>query len=226
MQEIVDSIRTIARAELSQQWAPALGVVSSVHTGNGSPEHSCSVELRESGIVLPHVPIAVGTIGIAAPPVEGDLVLVAFAGGRLEAPVVVGRLYDENVSPPNNSPGQVVGWLPHAETDSTKRVEVSLSVPDDGSRTLTIGLDGDPAVTVTVTDGQVSLTAGEASIKLSQSSSSDGTVEVAAGDAKVTLKQSGDVSIEASGTLKLSGNQIEIAGQSEVKVTGQAINLN
>ena len=81
MQEIVDSIRRIARAEVSQQWAPALGVVSSVHTGDGTPECTCTVELRESALVLPHVPIAVGAIGLAAPPAEGDLVLVGFVGG-------------------------------------------------------------------------------------------------------------------------------------------------
>jgi uncharacterized protein involved in type VI secretion and phage assembly len=226
MQEIVESIRTIARAEVTQQWPPALGVVSSVHTGNGVPELTCTVELRESGIVLPHVPIAVGTIGVASPPVEGDLVLVAFAGGRLEAPIVLGRLYDEKVDSPTNRPGQVVAWLPHAETDSTKRLEVTLDTPDGGPRTLTIGLDGDPAVTITVTDGSVSLTAGEASVKVSQSSSSDGAVEVVAGDAKLTLKQSGDISVEASGKLKLSGNDIEISGQSEVKIAGQTIKLN
>jgi uncharacterized protein involved in type VI secretion and phage assembly len=226
MQEIAESIRRLARAEVAQQWAPALGVVSSVHTGDGTPELSCSVQLRESGLVLPHVPIAVGTIGLAAPPVEGDLVLVAFAGGKLEAPVVLGRLHDEKVAPPTNQAGQVVAWLPHAETDSTKRLEITADTPVGGPRTLTIGLDGDPPVTVVITDGKLTLTAGRASITVSQSSSSDGAVEVAAGDAKVTLEQSGDLTIEASGKLTLKGNQIEISGQSEVKVTGQTIKLN
>lgn len=226
MQEMVDSIRRIARAEVTQQWAPGLGVVSSVHAGDDGTELTCTIELRESGIVLPHVPIAVGTIGIAAPPVVGDLVLVAFAAGRLEAPIVIGRLYDENVSAPKNQPGQVIAWLPHAETDSTKRIEVTADTPDGGARTLSIGLDGDPAVTITITDGKVSLVAGEASVTISQSSSSDGAVEVVAGDAKLTLSQSGDVAVEASGKLTLKGNEVEISGQSEVKIAGQTIKLN
>jgi len=226
VQEIVESIRTIARAEVMQQWSPSLGVVSSVHTGNGAPELTCTVELRESGVVLPHVPIAVGTVGVASPPVVGDLVLVAFAGGRLEAPVVLGRLYDEQVGSPTNQPGQVVAWLPHAETDSAKRLEVMLDTPDGGPRTLTVGLDGDPSVTVTVTDGKVSLTAGEASVTVSQSSSSDGAVEVVAGDAKLTLEQSGDITLDASGKLTLKANQVEVSGQSEVTITGQTIKLN
>lgn len=226
MQDVVDSIRRIARAEVGQQWAPALGVVSSVHTGDGSPEATCTVELRESGLVLPHVPIAAGTIGVAAPPVEGDLVVVVFAGGRLEAPIVLGRLYDEQVSAPTNAPGQVVAWLPHAETDSTKRLEILADTPDGGPRTLTIGVDGEPAVTITITEGSIGLVAGKASLTISQSSSSDGKVEVLAGDAKITLEQSGDATIEASGTLKLKANQIEISADSEVKVTGQTIKLN
>jgi uncharacterized protein involved in type VI secretion and phage assembly len=220
---MVDTIRRIARAEAAQQWAPALGVVRSVFT---APELSCTVELRETAVVLPHVPIAVGTIGVAAPPVEGDLVLVAFAGGDLHAPVVIGRLYDEQVTPPTSQQGQLVAWLPHAETDSTKRVELTVDTPDRGSRTLTVKLDGDPAVTVTVADGQVQVAAGEATLTLSQSSSSDGTVELKVGDAKVTLAESGDVTVEASGKLTLKGNQVEVAGQSEVAVTGQTIKLN
>jgi uncharacterized protein involved in type VI secretion and phage assembly len=223
---MVDTIRRIARAEAAQQWAPALGVVTSVFTGDGTPELSCTVELRETGLVLPHVPIAVGTIGVAAPPVEGDLVLVAFAGGDLHAPVVIGRLYDEQVGPPTSQQGQVVAWLPHAETDSTKRVELTVDTPDGGPRTLTVKLDGDQAVTVTVTDGQVQLVAGQATLTLSQTSSSDGTAELKVGDAKVTLEQSGDVTVEASGKLTLKGNQVEVAGQSEVAVTGQMIKLN
>jgi uncharacterized protein involved in type VI secretion and phage assembly len=226
MQGMVDSIRRIARAEVAQQWAPCLGVVSSVHSGNGDPELTCTVELRETGIVLPHVPIAVGTIGLAAPPVVGDLVLVAFAGGRLEAPIVIGRLYDDQVSAPENKAGQVIAWLPHAETDSTKRLDITADTPDGGDRTLTINLDGDPAVTVTIGEGTISLVAGKASVTVSQSSSSDGAVEVAAGDAKLTLSQSGDVSVEASGKLTLKGKEIEISGQSEVKIAGQTIKLN
>jgi uncharacterized protein involved in type VI secretion and phage assembly len=224
--EMVDTIRRIARAEAAQHWAPALAVVTSVHTGDGNPELTATVALRETALVLPHVPIAVGVLGLAAPPVEGDLVVVAFAGGDLHAPVIVGRLYDEEVAPPKNQPGEVVAWLPRAETDSKKRLELNLSTPDGGPRTLTLTLDADVKVEVTLTDGRVQLAVGDATVTMSQSSSSDGRTEIAVGDAKLTLEQAGDVTVEAKGKLTLKANTIEISGQSEVKVAGQMIKLN
>ncbi|WP_261565097.1 phage baseplate assembly protein V [Frankia gtarii] len=226
MQEIVDSIRRIARAEADRLWSCALGVVSSVHTGDDDPELSCTVALRETGLVLPRVPIAVGVLGLAAPPVEGDLVLVVFAGGDPHAPVVVGRLYDERVAPPKNSPGQVVAWLPRAEADDTKRLEIALSTPGDGTRTAALTLAGDVAVTITVTDQLVTLAVGDTTVRLSQSSSSDGKVEVVVGDSTIVVEQSGDVTVRAAGKLTLSGDNVEISATSEVTVAGQTIKLN
>lgn len=225
---MVDTIRVIARAEASKHWSAALAVVTSVHSGEGTPELSATVALRETGLVLPRVPIAVGVLGLAAPPVEGDLVLVAFAGGDLHAPVLVGRLYDEQVAPPQSQPGQAVVWLPRAETDPNKRIALTVDTPPDGPRTLTLAVAADDGtgVEVTVTDGKVVLAVGQATVTLTQSSSSDGQAEIAVGDAKLTLTQSGDVTVEAKGTLSLKGSTVEINGQSDVTVTGQTIKLN
>lgn len=226
MHEMVDTIRRIARAEAGQRWSSALGVVSSVHTGDGTPDLSCTVQLRETGLVLPKVPIAVGVLGFAAPPAEGDLVLVVFPGDDPHAPVVVGRVYDENVAPPQNAPGDLVAWLPHAETDETKRLDLAVSTPGDGTRSATLTLAGDVPVEVTVADQQVTVTVGNAMVKLSQSSSSDAKAEVVVGDAKLTLDQSGDVTLEASQKLTLKADTIELSATSEVKVAGQTIKLN
>ena len=115
-QQAVNTIRRIARHEVEQRNAVALGVVQSLHGSNGEPSYACTVELRDSGIVLPKVPIATGLIGTAALPREKDLVVVVFAGGDLHAPVVMGRLYTEEVAPPDNGPGEFVLGLPGDET--------------------------------------------------------------------------------------------------------------
>jgi len=197
-----------------------------VHTGDGTPDLSCTVQLRESGLVLPRVPVAVGVLGFAAPPAEGDLVLVVFAGEDLHAPVVAGRVYDEKVAPPASAPGELVAWLPHAQTEDTKRLELTVRTPEDGTRSATVKLAGDVAVEVTVADQKVTVTVGDAMVRLSQSSSSDGKAEVIVGDAKLTLDQSGDITVTASQKLRLEADTIELSATSKVKVTGQTIELN
>ncbi len=228
MHRVLHTVRSIARHELAQHWSSALGLVTSVHGASGGPGdyHACTVELRETGLVLPKVPIAVGLIGQASLPREGDLVVVLFAGGDLHAPVVVGRLYDEEVAPPQHGPGETVIWLPGDETDATKALELRVKTPGDGTRQLALVLDGSVRVEVVVKDDGILLKAQDAQLSLTQTGSSDGKAEIQVGEAKVTLEQSGDITFDCSGTLKLKAGKIEIAGDAEVKVSGQTIDLN
>jgi uncharacterized protein involved in type VI secretion and phage assembly len=182
------------------------------------------VRLRESGVVLPHVPIAVGALGLAAPPAEGDLVLVSCVGGDLHAPVVVGRLYDEEVAPPVSAAGQLVAWLPRAQSDESKRVEVL--VETDGGRAISVRLAGDVEACLVVQDGRIELSVGAAAVTVSASSDSDAAAQLKVGDSTVRLEQSGDVTVEAAGKLTLKGKTVEISASGDVAVTGQSIALN
>lgn len=226
MQRMVHTIRRIARHESDQRWIAALGVVTSVHGRDGESDHSCTVELRETGLVLPKVPIATGLIGSVALPRENDLVVVLFAGGDLHAPVVIGRLYNEEVAPPQHGPGEAVVSLPGDEEADDKRLELRVVTPGDGTRAATVLLAGDVEVKVEVTDEGVRIQAQDATLSLTQSGSSDGKVELAAGDAKVTIEQGGDMALEATGKLTLKASEIEIAGDASVKVTGQTVDIN
>lgn len=224
--QIVHTIQQIARHEAQQRWGANLGVVTSVHGGNGASDYACTVALRELGIVLPRVPIATGVIGAAALPRENDLVLVVFAGGDIHAPVVVGRLYNEVVAPPKNGPGELVVSLPGDETASDKLMELRVKTPGDGTRSATLTLDGQVPITLTVDDDGLKVAVGEARLTVKQTSSSDGSVEVKVGDAKITVSQNGDLALEAGGKLTLKGASVEIAGDSEVKINGQTVNIN
>lgn len=226
MHQMVQTIRQIARHELEQQWGANLAVVKSVFGTNGTQEYACTVQLRESGIVLPHVPIATGVIGMASLPRENDLVLVMFAGGDLHAPVIVGRLYSEAVAPPTHGPGELVTVLPGDETSADKRLELRITTPGDGTRALKLTLDGSVKVELIVDDTGVQVQAGDATLKVTQTGSSDGTVELATSGAKLTIEQGGDVTLEAQGTLTLKATKIDIKGDAQVSIGGQIIKLN
>jgi uncharacterized protein involved in type VI secretion and phage assembly len=223
MHEMVQTIRAIARDQAAQAPASALGLVTSLHA---DPEYACTVALRESGVVLPRVPIATGLLGVAALPREGDLVLVVFVAGDLHAPYVVGRLYSDATAPPSTNAGELTAWLPGSESDETKSIRLAVSTPDDGTRAIEVVLGGDVEVAVHVKDGEVSVSAGAASLKLTAPDSSSAKAELAVNGSSVVIEQGGDVTITASGKLALKANQVEISGDASVKLAGQTIDLN
>ena len=226
MQRAVQTIRSIARHEVQQRWTSTLALVKSVQGTNGEKKYSCTVEMRETGIVLPEVPIATGVIGAVSLPRENDLVLVMFPGGDLHGAVVVGRLYNEEVAPPKHSQGELVIVLPGDEEATDKRLELRVKTPGDGSRNLTLTLDGSVKVELTINDEGIQLQAQDTQLSLKQTGSSDGKAELKVGDCKVTMEQGGDVSIEATGTLKLKASKIELSGDTSIKIAGQTVELN
>jgi uncharacterized protein involved in type VI secretion and phage assembly len=226
MHSMVHTIRRIARDEVAHAPAAALGVVTSLHGRNGEPDYACTVQLRESGVVLPKVPVATGLVGLAALPREQDLVLVVFAGGDLHDPVVVGRLYSEAVDPPTNAPGEVVAWLPGGEEAEDKSLRLTVKTPGDGTRSVELALGGDVEIKVEIDDKHIRVQAQDASLTLEQSGSSDGKAELKVGDSSIVVEQGGNVTITASGTLELKANEVKVTGDTSVKVTGQTIDLN
>jgi hypothetical protein len=227
MHRVIQNIRRIARHELNQYPNAALGVVQSLHgRDDANAYHACTIKLRESGVVLPKVPIATGLIGAAALPLENDLVVVLFAGGDLHSPVVIGRLYDENVQPPKHAPGELVVSLPGDETADDKRLALTVKTPGDGTRSLKLVLDGNVKVELEILDQEIRLQAQDAKLSLKQTASSDGRVELSVADSSVVIEQSGDVTVTAKGKLTLKGSQVEISGDSSIKVAGQTIDLN
>lgn len=223
---MVQTIRRIARHEVEQHHHPCLAVVKSVHGRNGASDYSCTVTLRETGLVLPKVPIATGVIGMTALPREDDLVVVLFLGGDLHAPVVVGRLYSEGFAPPMHGPGEVVGVLPGGEESSDKALELRIKTPDDGTRSMKLTLDGSVKVEVEVNDEGVRVQAQDAQVLVKQTGSSDGQVLLKVGNSSVTVEQGGDITITAEGKLTLKGKQVEVSGDTSIKIAGQTIDLN
>src|SRR5215510_10090717 len=108
-------IRRIIREELLALRFAELAVVQDIHphaSATDDDNFACTVRLRDTGLVLARVPMACARKGFASIPDTGDLVLVQFIGGDINAPVIIGCLYNDEDRPPENDKGQVVLTLP------------------------------------------------------------------------------------------------------------------
>jgi uncharacterized protein involved in type VI secretion and phage assembly len=194
--ELLGTLRAIVRDELSRWSQPELATVTRVFPRGGDSDksnHQVSLRLRSSGVELPRVPVVVARLGLSALPNEGDLMLVSFVGGDLNAPVALGCLYDEQAHPPVAQLHEVV-YQPPDEADSDVR-RLHLELP--GGATLTLG------------DEKLEITLGDTSVVVNK----DGDLVIQA-KGKIRLAAEGDLEIEAQGDLKLSA-------QGDVKVTAQ-----
>jgi uncharacterized protein involved in type VI secretion and phage assembly len=204
---LYETIRRIVQDELAQVRTAELAVVKEQHpheSESDSDNYACSVELRNSGLALKQVPVATSQVGAAAIPSVGDLVMVQFIGGNLNAPVITGRLYNDQDRPPVNANGQFIMHLPlgagdgdavHVQVDSGDARAVQLKLGSGLSVSLQ---DDDPAV----------------------------AIEVDGGKAKVTIGKDGAITVESQGDISVKGNQIAIEAQGELNLKGAVVNLN
>ncbi|MGR9052516.1 MAG: phage baseplate assembly protein V [Gammaproteobacteria bacterium] len=208
MSNLVSSIQAIIRQELRSVRVAELGVVEAVYphsAGGDKDNYGCDVRLKNSGLLLKRVPIATGHIGTVAVPNIGDLVLLAFDKGDVNQPLVIGRLYNDADRPPLNNPDEVIFRLPLAEADD-KTVKAAIRNHQDRSPPRELIFEMPPKITVRITDGTITATAGKTEMKLDQPGGSGGTVTVVAGRTKITMNQDGDVSVEAAGAMSLKAN--------------------
>ena len=154
--------------------------------------------------MLKSVPLTTERVGSVGIPHPGELVLVQFLRGDVNAPVVVGRLYNEEDRPPVSEEGQWVTHLPlgAGDSDATRielfhgdRRELAIHLGDGLS---VVMKDDDPVLEITVDGGQ-----GALSIER------DGTINLK-GNGTLTLEGSGDVTLQAGGTLTLKGAKVDI----------------
>jgi phage baseplate assembly protein gpV len=216
--DVMTMLRAIVRDELTRVRSPEIGVVTSLYAreddGNDG-NHQVNVKLCASGVELQRVPILVSRAGWSSLPNEGDLMLVAFVGGDLNAPVAVGTLYSDQAHPPVAKPHEVVYVAPDEDDTAVRRMHVELAngntftIKDEtvevamGGTTITVKKDGDVQITaagaVTISaDGDLSLTAS-------------GNVSIAA-QRDLSLKATTSATLEASATLTVKGPQISLAG--------------
>jgi phage baseplate assembly protein gpV len=208
MSSVITTIQEIIRHELQAVRLTELGLVDAVYPHEGESDndnYGCDVKLKNSGLLLRRVPIATGHVGTAAIPNVGDLVLVAFERGDVNQPLVIGRLYNDVDRPPLNKPDEVIFRLPLAEADD-QTILASIKNHQNQSPPREVLLQMPPKLTLRITDGTVTATAGKTEVKLDNPNTGGGTVTVIAGSTKITMNQDGDVAIEAAGSLSLSAS--------------------
>lgn len=211
---LFDTIRRIVQEELGRVRTAELAIVQEQHpySGEGSEEnYACTVRLRDSGIVLRKVPVSTQMIGMASIPAIDDLVLVHFLGADLNAPIITGRLYNDQDRPPAHEDGQLVLHLPpgadpqealQLKIQSGEKLEVQLTL---GERLHLVMRDDDPVVELSVADGKA-------------------TLQIDA-DGATTLQSQGALTLK-SGTIALEGDSIAIEAAGELKLKGGTVNIN
>ncbi|MEZ4868456.1 MAG: phage baseplate assembly protein V [Caldilineaceae bacterium] len=204
---LFETIQRIVQEELRRVQMAQLAIVQEQHphAGDGDEDnYACTVQLRNSGIVLKQVPVATAQIGHAAIPAVGTLVLVQFIGGDINAPVITGSFYNDEDRPPVNDDGQSILHLPlgagesdavHLELHSADKRELNIKL---GSGVEINIRDDDPAVKITVDGGK-------------------GTVQI---------DRDGAITLESQGKVQIKGSEITIEAQSQLDLKGATVNLN
>ncbi len=213
---LYDAVARIARHESeSRTWA-SIGVVTEVHPSVLlANDHAVSVQLRDSQVVVPRLPIAVGSLGFAATPAVGDLVVVVFAEGDPHAGVVVGRLYHRDLAPPEHGDGQVVFQLPPG---GGQDIDV-LADPATPELTIKVGES-----TVRLTGRTATITIGDAELVVDGNAPE--TVSITAGDSTMQLDAGGNIALEATGKIELKAAEVSIEGSGKVAISGGIVEVN
>lgn len=219
---LVDTIAAIVRHELAGVRMTELGVVEEVYPhsdANDDENYGVDVTLKNSGLALRRVPVATGHVGSVAIPNIGDLVLVGFEHGDVNAPFVLGRLYDDVDRPPLSTTDEVVFRLPLAEADDESVLAAIRNHPDQNPpREMVIEMP--PKITVRIVDGVITVTAGQTEMMLDQSGAGGGKVTVKSGTSSMVLDQDGDVTIESAGSVAFkAARDLAIEAGTSVQIT-------
>jgi uncharacterized protein involved in type VI secretion and phage assembly len=214
---VVELIRAIVRDELQRLHLGDLGVVTSVfpHSSDGDTNnYECNVQIKNSGLELRKVPVATPTTGVAAIPNVQDLVLVTYVGGDANAPVVIGRLYNDEQRPPVNLANEIVHHLPlDADDDSALHAAIRSGGDHDPKRQIELKMGSKLTARLTDDDPRIVLETDKATIEIAASGDvkieSQGKLQIKASGG-LDLKSDGSINIEASGAMKLKGATIDL----------------
>jgi uncharacterized protein involved in type VI secretion and phage assembly len=165
--------------------------------GADSTPRLCRDVKRDTGILLPRVPIAVDAAGFAALPAVSDLVVVLFVNGDINSGVVVGRLYSPDMEPPENADGQIVLRLPPGQSEPKINLEIKGDTPS-------ISLKIDKDVAVECLKDKVEIKVGDIKATLT-TGATDGRTGNRCRRIDADAEKDGDISISSQGDLKLAG---------------------
>lgn len=221
MDSIVSVMKKVAEKEAQKIYTTELGIVTSVfpHTAeNDKDNYQCSVQLKNkkqpdgSDFELRKVPLLTQHLGLVNIPKVGDLVLVTFVGGNLNAPIIIGRLYNDEDRPPINQEQEFL--LQH-------NLEEGGSLKIDAEGVITLTSKNEENV-ITVKDEEITAAREKASVTVKNEE-----IVTATDKASITVK-GGDVTLKNEQCqVVLSGSNITIDnGSCKITIAGGGITLD
>jgi uncharacterized protein involved in type VI secretion and phage assembly len=204
---LFDTIRRIVEDELRRVRTVELAVVQERHLhadGSDKDNYACTVQLRNSGIVLKKVPVAVSRIGANCLPEVGNLVLVQFFGGSINGPVITGCVYSEEERPPVTAEGQQITHLPLGAGDADA---VHIEIQSGSARKIAVALGNGISLSLQDDDPAVEL-------------------KVDTDKAVLTIAKDGSVSLESKSDIKIKGRTVSIEAEQGLTLKGQRVDIN
>lgn len=216
MSRIVEIIRRVVLEELARSRGNLLGVVTTVYPHEAEDDennYEANVRLKHEDLELRRVPIAIGHVGVAAPPRAGDLVLVQFLNGDSNQPLVTGRFYHADDRPPLHKEDEIL--FEHRVADDTLN---HLRFASDGAiylqRDVTKPEDNSEAKTTIKieAEGNVEVKVGE---KITVRLTLDDNIQVVADGLPITV-DCDDMTVTAANKMTVEGD-LDVNG--DVKVS-------
>jgi hypothetical protein len=203
--DLVGLVQAIVGDMLEGFRTAELGVVTALHSheaGGDKNNYECDLRLRDSGLELKKVAIATDRVGAVAMPNVGDLVLVQFLNGDVNAAIVTGRLHTDQARSPEAKPKELVYVSPDADEGGVRRIHLELPKQNK----------------LTLTDDEVVLEMGKTTVTVEN----DGKVEVKTNDKDVLI---GDSSGNNLLKLEIQSGQATVKATTKVVVDAPQIEL-
>lgn len=206
---IVGVMKRVAEHEAQRIHTTELGIVTAVfpHTADDDKEnYHCSVQIKQhklpngQPLELRNVPVVTPYLGLVCIPNVGDLVLLNFIGGDINAPVITGRLYNDEDRPPLNQKNEFL-------LQQSLKAGGSLKLDAEGKISVTSKNEKN---VFTVDDEKIALVTEKFSLVIDVSG------------AKITITSDKDIMLNADqGKLTLSAQEIEIKASRNINLTAQ-----
>ena len=239
MSRVVELIRRVVQQELARNRSSLLGVVTAVFPHQAEDDennYEANVRLKHEDLELRRVPIAIGHVGIAAPPKVGDLVLVQFLDGDSNQPLVTGRFYHADERPPLHLEDEVLfeqrltdDTLNHLRfaADGSIFLQRDVTKPEDNTEAkATVRIDGptgnveikpandlETIISIDGETGDVRIASGE---KIVVALTHDDSIEITA-DGQPVAVNCGEMTVTAPDGMTVEGN-LDVNG--DLKVSG------
>jgi uncharacterized protein involved in type VI secretion and phage assembly len=229
---IIDAVKKVAENELKKVLTTELGVVTSVfpHSTDGDNDnYECSVRLKDKDMELRRVPMMTQHIGLSNPLHVGDLVVVTFINGDINAPIILGRLYNDEDRPPVSKQEEVIYKPPYSKNPDLKRLNIVLPGPEAEN------------VNIEVHDDVMTTKVGKSAVTIKQAGMIELKTEpgkkciIILDDKGLRIDTGGDIQIHSSGAmtiecdsdLTLKAQNIKMEAQQAIKMkSGTTLDIN